>query len=553
MTNDEKTVFASSRRDFFKLAAAVSASFALDKSRLSLMLPGTEGKDKWPVVVIGAGLGGLCAAAHLARAGFPVTLVERHDRPGGYATSFERANGKYEFDVSLHATASAREALRAVFEGAGIADNVETIELPDLCRIITPDYDLTWPQRNPDAIADQLCGLFPKESGGIKQLFAEILGILDEAMLPFDRDSVQERMAFPTTHPKMWNIRNKTLGDLMDDYIRDPRLRSIFSSFWGYYGLPPSQLSGFYYAVATASYMRYGGHYIINRSQDLSNALMHVIEQAGGKVMLETEATGISLKDGSIDAVALSNGSLIPARSVISNASVPTTMAMLPDEGLPPGVVAYQDRMKSYRPSLSTFIIWLGLNHELREEIKGYEIFVSKGDDVEKSYEACLACDSDNVDLAVTVYDNAYKGYSKPGTSTLSIMTLSGYEPWRRFETDYFTGRKGEYNREKERIADIMIEQAERLVIPGLRSMIEVKEIATPLTNVFFTANPEGAIYGYEQSMANSYMNRLPIMTPIDGLYCASAWTSPGGGYQPCLESGRNAAFMVMREFENKA
>ncbi len=553
MTNDEKPVFTSSRRDFFTLVAAVSASFALDKSRLNLMLPGTEGKDKWPVVVIGAGLGGLSAAAHLARAGFPVTLVERHDRPGGYATSFERANGKYEFDVSLHATASAREALREVFEGAGIADKIETVELPDLCRIITPDYALTWPQRDPDAIANQLCGLFPKESEGIKQLFAEILGVLDEAMLPFDRDSVQERMAFPTTHPKMWNIRNKTLGDLMDDHIRDPKLRSIFSSFWGYYGLPPSQLSGFYYAIATASYMRHGGHYVINRSQDLSNALMHSVEEAGGKVLLETEATGISLKDGLLDAVALSSGSLIPARSVISNASVPTTMAMLPGEGLPPSAEAYQNRLKDYRPSLSTFIIWLGLNREIRGEIKGYEIFVEKGYDAEEGYEACLACDPNKLGLGVTVYDNAYKGYSKPGTSTVTIMTLCGYEPWRRFEADYFAGRKCEYNREKGRIADIMIEQAEKLVIPGLRSMIEVKEVATPLTNVFFTANPEGAIYGYEQSMANSYMNRLPITTPIDGLYCASAWTNPGGGFQPCLESGRNAAFMVMRKFENKA
>jgi hypothetical protein len=39
----------------------------------------------------------------------------------------------------------------------------------------------------------------------------------------------------------------------------------------------------------------------------------------------------------------------------------------------------------------------------------------------------------------------------------------------------------------------------------------------TPLTDVRYTRNPEGAIYGYEQSLANAYMNRLPITTPVGG------------------------------------
>ena len=51
-------------------------------------------------VVIGAGLGGISAAASLAKAGKKVLLLERHNVPGGYATSFVR--GRYEFEVALH-------------------------------------------------------------------------------------------------------------------------------------------------------------------------------------------------------------------------------------------------------------------------------------------------------------------------------------------------------------------------------------------------------------------------------------------------------------------
>ena len=94
-------------------------------------------------------------------------------------------------------------------------------------------------------------------------------------MKPFDRDSWWDLIRFPLTHKRMWAMRNKTLKDVLDQYMKDPKLRAILSSFWGYYGLPPSRLSGFYYAIATASYMRHGGYYVKRRSQDLSYALKY--------------------------------------------------------------------------------------------------------------------------------------------------------------------------------------------------------------------------------------------------------------------------------------
>lgn len=94
----------------------------------------------------------------------------------------------------------------------------------------------------------------------------------------------------------------------------------------------------------------------------------------------------------------------------------------------------------------------------------------------------------------MSLYDNIYEGYSQPGTASLMLLCLSGYEPWRRFEADYREGKKADYEKEKARWADILIRRAEREVIPGLSSMIEVKEAATPLTNWKFTRNPAGAI-----------------------------------------------------------
>ena len=55
---------------------------------------------KYDVIVVGAGNGGLAAAAHASHAGLKVLLLEKHNLPGGCATSFVR--GRFEFEPSLH-------------------------------------------------------------------------------------------------------------------------------------------------------------------------------------------------------------------------------------------------------------------------------------------------------------------------------------------------------------------------------------------------------------------------------------------------------------------
>lgn len=323
-----------SRRNFMRMAAAAGAGMSTQWGWLKDLAAGVEGKDDFPVVVIGAGLGGLSAAAILARSGFPVTVVEQHDVAGGYATTFDRAGGKYTFEVSLHSTGGAEASLKPIMEATGILGKVETVKLPELCRLVYPEHDLTWPP-DPNAVIEDMVRLFPHEASGIRGFFSEINGILDEANIPFDPDAPGAGTSFPETHKKMWAVRNMTLADLLHKYVKDPKAYGLLSVYCGYYGLPPSRLSGFFYSVATAGYLRSGGHVIKRRSQDLSDALSASITAAGGKVLLSTEAEAIEMRGGSITGVRLSGGEVLKARAVISNASVPTTMKMLPPNVVP--------------------------------------------------------------------------------------------------------------------------------------------------------------------------------------------------------------------------
>ena len=57
-------------------------------------------KHKFDAVVVGAGNGGLASAARMAKSGMKVLLVEQHNVPGGFASSFVR--GRFEFEPALH-------------------------------------------------------------------------------------------------------------------------------------------------------------------------------------------------------------------------------------------------------------------------------------------------------------------------------------------------------------------------------------------------------------------------------------------------------------------
>jgi len=534
-----------SRRSFMSVAAMTGIAMALDWRRINAYAAKMGPKKDYPVVVIGAGLGGLCCGAYLAKQGVPVTLVEQHSIPGGYATAFDR--GRFTFEVSLHGTSINNNATARILDNVGVLEKLHLVRLPEIYRLKAPGLDIAVPQQDPEAFIALLGKQFPGEEKGLRSFVSEMVGLSEEVEKLHEKKGQFIKILFPIQYRKMWNIRNKTLADFMNDHVKDPKAQIVLSSLWGYYGLPPSKLSAFYYANATGGYLRHGSFYIKERSQNLSDALADAIEEQGGKIFYNTEADKILVKDGAVRGVALSDGKTLPARAVVSNASALSAFKhMLPKEAVPPD---YVKKLEGFKPSISSFIVWLGLNRELRGKIKGCGIHVSSGRGPEADYLSCMNGEVERVSFSVSLYDNIYAGYSRPGTSSLMLLFLCGYEPWHRFEADYKAGNKAAYEREKTRWMDTLIRRAEKEVIPGLSSMIEVREAATPLTNWKFTRNPAGAIYGFEQSMDNTFMNRIDNRTPVKGLYLASAWGNPGGGFGGVLRAGEQTFEKIMEDW----
>jgi len=534
-----------SRRSFLTVSAMAAATMALDWRRIALCAEKMGPKDQYQTVVIGAGLGGLSCAAFLAQQGIPVTVVEQKNVPGGYATAFDR--GRFCFDVSLQGTSVRNSSTGRLLERLGLLESIETVPLPQLARIRMPGVDISIPQQDPGACVEILSRRFPAEADGIRKLVDFMIAVSEESDRMHRNKGKFIRALFPIQYSHMWSVRKKSAADVMNDFLQDESLKNVLTALWGYFGLPPSRLSGFYFASGVGDYLKNGCFYIKPRSQQLSNQLAESIQANGGRIFYGRSVRRILLKGGAVNGVTLSDGSALPARAVVSNASALTTFGrMLPEKTLPE---KYADRLSGYQPSISSFIVWLGLKAELRGRIKGFSHHITDGSGPEKEYRTSLSGDVDKMAYTVNVYDNLFEGYSAPGTSTVQLLAYCGYDAWRPFKDAYFGGDKSPYEKEKDRWADILIRRAEKDVIPGLSDAIEVKVAATPLTNWRYTGNTDGAIYGFAQDMNNTFINRIENRTPVRGLYLTGAWGSPGGGYRGVLWSGENTFRDMMEDW----
>ncbi len=535
------------RREFLKLIASIVPAAAIDWNAFPLNHAGPTATDDYDAIVIGSGLGGLSCAAAFARQGFKPLVIEQHDKPGGFATAFARPGG-YVFDVSLHSTTVAqRNGVYNLLPGFPEITSVEFVQHPSLFRAIYPDHDIRVAQKDPKSYIDTLSGLFPQEQQGIAGLFEDMHGLADDIGRFSAARGQIDMSRFPSDFPVLFKFSNKTWGEMVDTRIHNPKLKAIVSGQWGYYGLPPSKLSCYYYALPFLGYLTQGGFYPMGRSQDISTALAKYIEGHGGKLLLNTRVAKILLKDQVAVGVATADGKEFKSKVVVSNANPFSTFRdMIGEQQV---LADYESRWQQYGVSLSCFEIFLGLKDDLVKKlgIPDSEIFMESGYDPEAEYAGALKGDVENGGIGVSLYDNVFPRYSPAGKNTLSILTLQGYGPWERFEKDYFAGRKEEYRKEKERLAGILIQRVEKTLLPGLSAAIDVKEIGTPLTVVRYTGSYRGAIYGWDQTVNNSGANRVGHTTPIKNLYLAGAWSRPGHGYGAVIPSGLECFGEIMK------
>ena len=490
----------------------------------------------YDVVVIGAGNGGLTAAAAAARGGARVLLLERHNLPGGCATSFCR--GRFEFEVSLHqlsglGTPEFPGPLRGLLQDLGVLDKLAFVEMKHLYRILADGLDLVLPADRAGAVR-ALQERFPDERQAIEAFFELVYRFFHEVIAAFYLKDPEVSRA---KYPLYFRHAFQDAQSVLDAHFRDPLLKLAVAIYWTYMGLPPRLLTFGDLAALLFAYIEFKPWHIQGGSQALSNALAEAVLEAGGEIRYHTEVRRILTRDGAVTAVVTAAGETIPTPFVVSNASALTTLGdLLENDEAAASALA---DLKGAAVATSFFTVYAGL--DCPPEAVGITEatnFLCASADCDRDFALSRTLDAHESPLLMSCYDVADPGFSPEGACQVAIATMKYAAPWLAVPPHCYAA-------EKYRCAGAVLQRIEKR-FPGLASHIEEMEIATPLTHLRYLGHPGGSPYGFEHHVKDSPLFRAP-RPAIQGLHVAGAWYGMPG-YQPALTSGAAAGRAVLRE-----
>ena len=296
------------------------------------------------VVVVGAGLGGLACALHLAAAGRQVTVLERESVPGGRAGRLV-VDG-YEFDTGptvLTMPELIAEPLAAV--GENLADWLDLTPLDPAYRAFYPDgstLDVFTDTIRMAAEISRVCG--PREADGYLRFveYARRLWQLERHQF------IDRNLDTPVDLVNLSLLKLLAMGGFgrlqarIDRFFGDPRTRRIFSFQAMYAGLAPHDALAIYAVIAyldsvAGVYFPRGGMHAVPK------ALAGAAEKHGVRFQYETTVARVETANGRATAVVTDAGERIPADVVVLNPDLPIAYREL----LPPR----RTRRLRYSPS----------------------------------------------------------------------------------------------------------------------------------------------------------------------------------------------------------
>ena len=484
------------------------------------------------VIVVGAGIGGISAAIHLAHRGLNVTVLEKNSRPGGRCDRIIRDGHHFDTGPTLLVM-----PLLYRKEFASMGANID--DLLDLQRV-DPTYHLVFDDGGQLALTSDMKALQDQieaiEPGG----FQGVLRYMDEGHRHYHLGIEKLVMRDFRTGSEFFNLANLPLlfqlkplanhYNHMAVYFDDPRLKAAFTFQDVYMGLSPFE------APATFSMMPYtelahGVWYPKGGMYSIVEALMSLAHQAGVEFVFNSAVEHIDLNGNKARGVKLADGQRLQADAVLANADLPYVYQnLLPADDL-------AEKISRKRFSCSVISFFWGVDRPY-EALGPHTLFLA--DDYRQNFESII---DDlglpaNPSLYIHAPERLDSAMAPAGQDTLIAIVPVGHMS-ENGDQDWASIRDQARQHVFRRLAT--------LGITNLEKHIKFEINFTPLSWRKRYNLVKGSTHGLCHNLTQlGYLRPSNRHPRYRNLYFTGASTHPGTGLPTAMVSGRLSAQRLM-------
>jgi all-trans-retinol 13,14-reductase len=509
--------------------------------------------DSYDAIVIGSGIGGLAAAALLARyGGKRVLVLERHYTLGGYTHVFHRPG--YEWDVGVHYIGEVQPGtmLRRIFDA--ITDG--RLEWADMGavydRVVLGEEEEFAFVKGRENLRVALRRRFPAEAEAIDAYFGLVGQVVASSRHFFMEKAIAAPIAAllgPFLRRRFLRLARRTTREVLESLTGDQRLIGVLTAQWGDYGLPPGESSFAIHALVANHYFE-GGFYPVGGAGRIAETIVPLIAAAGGRALVNAEVDEIVIENGHAAGVRMrGDGAVLRAPLVISDAGAPNTFGRLvPEETC--ARLGLRDRMAGVSPSIAHLCLYVGLKQTAAElGLPRSNLWIYPDEHHDATFAAARRGDETLPFVYVSFPSAKDPDFARrhPGRATIDVVTAVSYEPFTAWAERPWKKRGTAYEATKERLARQLLEVLYAHV-PQVKGEIDTFELSTPLTTRHFCNYATGEIYGLDHNPQRFEQRWLRPRTGVPGLFltgqdvasCGVAGALMGGVLSASAILGKN-------------